>query len=250
MTPENYIKLAQAVAWPCVALIGVIILGPGGLLKQLFEMLTNSVLGLNRAVADFKETTASMKVDMNRFAELSEAMSASFTRRIDEIRAGVSNTGLQLDELLSKAERLGNSTSAILGEIVAREVSTTSPISEPPELAPELAAETPFINPPLSADGRYDAIRDEWNKLVELLRSALNRDDIFDARQIGRMASYMVDARRKRQLTEPQAEAISHLHSRIKSFARLYQTREEWLTEDVFRDFVQQLRSAERPLLS
>jgi hypothetical protein len=151
----------------------------------------------------------------------------------------VDSTSGQLDDLLGKAERLAVSTSAILKELVARDIDATPIKAQDQNRIEEAQEETPD-----SADGRYDAIRDEWDNFVTLLRTAFGRSDQFDARQVGRMAYLMVDGRRKNQLSESEAEQIAQLHTQFKSFARLYQTREDWLTPEVFQNFSSRLRQA------
>ena len=148
----------------------------------------------------------------------------------------VAATSSQLDEISQKTERLLESGTALLREFVAREVETIT--VESPGIA-----STASVAPP-SADARYDGIRDVWDELATKLRSALGNASDFDGRQIGRFAYRLAHGNRKIKITNETAEAIAALHSQFKSFARLYATREQWLTEDVYENFVNAVREA------
>jgi hypothetical protein len=238
VTGELWIDLITKLAWPVVALVGVLILGPGGLLKNIVMIISESLFGLNKAVGEFREITLAMKNELDRFTELSQSLSQEFSSKVESIRLQISSTGGQLDGMSSKLETMRESSSALLQEFVAREVAglqlpDTTPITE---VDPRSAH--------LGPDALYDSLRASWDMLVGKLRLALENYDAFDARQIGTMAYLLVDGRRRVQISTKEASQISDLHSQFKSFARLYSTRDQWLTPELHDEFTSAVRAA------
>lgn len=125
--------------------------------------------------------------------------------------------------------------------------SASGSISERGELEHAFTADENAIGievpPNFAAEEMMAKIRLSWAGLVDSLREKLPPSD-FDARQIAAMAVKLSDRRRSGNISRDEADFIGTLHSQFRRFVRLQSTKDEWLTEDVFKAFMKGIEKA------
>lgn len=204
---QEWFDFIAKIAWPVVALIGILILGPGGVLRGLLSDLSQSLLKITEAIQDFKVTAANLN---------------SNVERLQGNTAWVSGFDIQLQTITAKLAAISATTQDLAISEGSRSIESTA--------AGYIGnADLPLLN---SADEMLIDIRNRWAGLVEKLRLRLGSS--FDARMIGDMAWMLTDRRRKDPISAEQAELISQLASQIKRFTRLQSSKDEWLTPDVY----------------
>lgn len=240
MIDDSIVSLVRALAWPTVAFAGVIVLGPLGYLEKFAKILFASIADLNKAVTEFRDSTLTLRHDMEAFRGVSGEVSREFSAKLADVNAQLLKTGETLDEISRKADRTIEISGASLRETLA---------DEQQEVDPEFDS-TGAVNSEdqyQQVDAMFDEMVGEWNQLVEKLKIALGGKD-FDARQIATMATRLMDGRRKNAIDAEAASQIGRLHSQFKRFMRLQSTRDEWLTPELQTSFIKQVRAARRIL--
>ncbi|RZJ47202.1 MAG: hypothetical protein EON87_01785 [Brevundimonas sp.] len=216
---DGWLDFIARIAWPAVALVGILILGPGGVLRGIISDLSQSLLKITDAIQEFKATAA----------DLGE--------RVDTLKSStgwVGDLNAQLNGIQSKLESISANTQFLAVNEGSRNIENSNPHAEDGGDAPALLE---------SPDEMLAVVQERWNELVEVLRDRLG-PDVFDARSIGAMAWKLVDGRRRHQISVEDAELISQLAAQMKRFTRLQSTREEWLTHEVYAPFVRGLERA------
>jgi Sec-independent protein translocase protein TatA len=226
---KEWLNFAGDISWPVVALIAVIILGPGGLLKTLFEVVGDKLFKIRSAVEDFNKTAQDFEKTEERLRTSTEA--------VMELDAKISALAKTLADLRPTIE----------------DISVTLAKQSQTEFADKLHDDAGKVvladgQGQQTADQMFDIMWGHWNELSELLKSAVGSDK-FDGRSIGRTAWILVDGRRSKQLSKEKAELFENLHSQMKRFNRLYSTRDDWLTPDLFRSFLAGVERAKKTLL-
>ncbi len=219
----DWFDFIAKVAWPFVALVGILILGPGGLLRRVLNDLSGNILKLTDAITDFKATADNLN------------------GRIEGLKSStgwVDGLNLQLAEIVGRLEVISADTQQLAiaegSRVLDRSAGTES----------EPAAEAQLFG---TAEEMMNDIRPRWTAFVERLRQRLGSDQ-FDARKIAEMAWKLTDGRRSNPISRETAELIGRLHSQMKRFNRLQSTKDEWLTHDVYAAFVNGIERAEAAL--
>lgn len=231
-----WIELSKALAWPAVALIGLLILGPMGLLKDIVKALGLAIGDLTRLVSDFRENTLTLRSDMEKFTSMSSTISNDFSTRISGLQRDIGLVSAQID-------KIENSTSSILRNAIETDQESIDP-SFSPEPDPNEPVETKY----LTANQMYDSIRHHWSGMVEMLQSVLKWPEDFDKRRVGEIALEAADGRRKNGVDRELGESIAALHSQFKKFVRLSQSKDQWLTHEVYTSFVAKIAEVNRAL--
>ncbi|MDE2597692.1 MAG: hypothetical protein KGL44_12530 [Sphingomonadales bacterium] len=215
----NY-ELISSLAWPGVALIAIIILGPGGVLNSTIGELANKLMSINSSVKEFKNSVAD-------FNESQRAM-ASAVAAIRELDG-------ELAKMSGKLETIRQiTTENAIEQGKARIAEEVSQVGGESGVQPELVQEEP-----LEVDQMHELILQKWSMLTELLRERVGAEN-YDGRAIGQMARMLADKRRRvKHIEIADAELIEGLHSQYKRFVRLTASRAEWLTSEVYLNFVQ-----------
>jgi hypothetical protein len=79
----------------------------------------------------------------------------------------------------------------------------------------------------------------KWANFTRILETRLKDADIdYDMRKVGRGAYALTDRRRRAYLTTEEAELITNLARQARRFNRLADTKDEWLTPEVYLRFV------------
>lgn len=221
MTTYEFIA---ALAWPTVALAGVLLLGPGGYLKSAVGEIASKLLSINSSIREFKAIT-------ENFGSSQKQLSDSITQ-LGEARA-------QMLSLKSSIESINLSTSELAISAGKREVDEASGVTDGQALASQ--------DESLSPDEMYDRIGSSWTQLTAKIRERIGTEN-FDARSVGTAAWKLADGRRSNPIRHQDAELVETLHSQFKRFSRLYSSRQDWLTYDVFNSFVRGVEKSLRAL--
>jgi Sec-independent protein translocase protein TatA len=82
---DDVIKLTSAVAWPLVALVSVVVLGPGGLLMKFAESLGGALSNFTKSLPELKSTALTMRADADTLAAKSKDMAELFANEVYKI---------------------------------------------------------------------------------------------------------------------------------------------------------------------
>lgn len=237
------IKLLDVAAWPFVAIIGIVVLGPGGVLLAFTDRLGRSISDFTRAIPELKETAATLRSDTDTLVAKAQEITTRFSEeyrgleeRIDRLSKRISD---QLTEVREALDEMDKSKIVEVQEEINRVVDGVLPDQE-------TAIGTSDVEP--SPDEMMDTLKDEWDVLVETLRERLGNPEYFDRRQVGSMAWRLSHGRRTNKISKEDAELIAELHSQFKRFTRLSSSKDEWLTGDVFSSFLSGIRKAQSAL--
>lgn len=225
---HDILEFVAKIAWPLVALIAIVFLGPMGVLRETIGELADKLFKMTQAVNDFKQTAT----EFNKTQELLKNSSVW----VGEMQSQLASIADQLDKVRQTTQEIDltiQENAIIEG---SRSLGQPLEVAEGVSVAPEEAL-------PLSADDMYYAIRDRWHAFSEKLKQRVGAEN-FDARMIGAIARSHVDRRRARPLTSSEADLIERLHSQMKRFNRLQRSREEWLTHEVYGAFVKSVDQA------
>jgi len=214
----------SSIAWPLVALIGLIILGPGGVLQKIVGELTENIFKITQSVKDFKETAEAFHKTQR---DLSESIQ------------WVSQFDIQLQSLHVKIENINSITQQLAISEGNRSLERVVG-DDGVKVADEQVSDGK------SADEMFSDIRIRWDKLMDRLRSLVG--DQFDGRSVGQTARRLVDKRRTKQLKPTDADLFEQLHSQIKRFNYMQNTKNEWLTHETYSAFIRGIEQAEAAL--
>ncbi|NTE56094.1 hypothetical protein G6M78_13540 [Agrobacterium tumefaciens] len=240
---DFFIRFLDVAAWPIVAIIGIMVLGPGGVLLAFTDRLGRSISDFTRAIPELKETASVLRSDTETLVAKAQEITTRFSEeykgledRIDRLSKRISD---QLTEVREALDEMDKSRIVEVQEEINRVVDSSLPDEESAIVATESEP---------SADEMMDILKGEWDTLVETLRERLGNPEYFDRRQIGAMAWRLSHGRRTNKISKEDAELIAELHSQFKRFTRLSSSKDEWLTGDVFSSFLSGIRKAQGAL--
>ncbi|RWO86520.1 hypothetical protein [Mesorhizobium sp.] len=242
---DIFLRLVDIMAWPFVALLALIILGPGGVLLRFTESLGSSISNFTKSLPELKSTALTMKSDVDTLVSRSRDMSEGVSKEFQEIEARIDRLSSRFLEAMTDVKAVVDEIDR--GKIVESQLQIKEAISENPsneDSEVSLAKSAEII---LSPDQMIDKMRISWTSLVENLKRRLGNAD-FDGRQIGTMAWKLADGRRSKPLTNSDADLIQNLHSQYKRFMRMQTSKDEWLTPDIFGSFQRGVEKANRAL--
>ncbi|MBY2968024.1 methyl-accepting chemotaxis protein [Rhizobium leguminosarum] len=247
---DELVKLLEVVAWPAVALVGLVMLGPGGYLLRFADAFGKALSDFNAAMPKLEQTALTMRSSVDAFTaqrrEMSETMSKTATEvelRVTQLAATTSGIVDQLTELNEKTVVIGDTVSQIDREKMAEaQQHLASTIDDADKVDEESRPSTEEAA--LSPDQMMTSIKSNWNTLTEVLRQRSGSRIAFDKRQIGSMAWSLADGRRNNPISREAAELVQELHSQYKRFVRLVNSKDEWLTPAIFQTFVGGVRKA------
>jgi hypothetical protein len=225
---HDLLDFIARIAWPTVALIAIIFLGPLGVLRETIGELADKLFKMTQAVNDFKLTAT----EFNKTQELLKNSSGW----VGEMQSQLASIADQLDSVRRTTQEID----LTIQESAIIEGSRS--LVQPFEVADNRQDITEAA-PPLTVDEMFFDIRDRWHGLSEQLKQRVGPEN-FDARMIGAVARSYVDGRRARPLTSFEADRIERLHSQMKRFNRLQSSRADWLTHEVYSAFVNSVDQA------
>lgn len=217
---KELLDFAARMAWPSVVLIGILILGPGGVLQRIVGELARNLLQITEVVGQFKISVADFNKSQNQLKE-----STQWVAQLEEQILSISNRIESINKIaqeLAISEGTRSIEKVVSGETV---ISIGSAENDGQSVTDQ------------SAEEMFADIRERWDRLIENLKARLEPAP-FDARSVGQMARKLVDGRRANPLSLSDAELIERLHSQMKRFNRLQSSKDEWLTHDIYAAFV------------
>jgi hypothetical protein len=211
---QEWVDLVAAVAWPLVGLLAVLILGPGGLLRDIIKQLSSVATSIDE-----------LKAQVNQLKE-AEARISSATEHVTTLRTQLVAMEAQLSTVRTyTSDLVAQSFVADQGITLTEDGDGSSshvPSSEDSSRTPQEL---------------YSLINRKWAELCEELRARLGEDN-FDGRSVGDAAWRLTDKRRKQPLAQQQAERIESLFAKMKRFRRLQPSLDDWLSAEVYEAFV------------
>jgi len=222
---KELLDFVTKIAWPLVALVGILILGPGGVLQKIVGQLAENLFRITDAVKQFKETAADFHKTQGGLKES--------TQWVAQLESQLHSISGQIESIHKNTEELAISEGTRSLERAVGEESTTGASSAGTE---GQSVEDMFVD-----------LRARWDHLVEKLKASVGPDE-FDARSVGQMAWKLVDNRRRKPLKSADAELFERLYSQMKRFNRLQNSKDEWLTYDIYSAFVRGIEQADAAL--
>ncbi len=217
--------LVHALAWPVAAVIIVIILGPTGVLKGVIAELANNFMKITSSVDSFKKSVENFNQTQLAFEEAHDTLTA-----LEGRIAGLSTDMKSLTEAFNSIDQT-NFRASINNEIQNNDGNLKIDESDIP----------------LSEEVMWANMIEKWKELYDHLKNAVGVEN-FDGRSAGAMAWMLADRRRsssiKRSISKDDAARIEHLYSNYKRFLRWSGSLKEWLTSDVYRNFVMEADKA------
>lgn len=245
MDTNDWIELIQAVAWPVVALIGILILGPGGVLMNFAKSIAGSISDFRRSLPELVNTASTLRADVNTLVERSKDLSTGFSVQVKELEDRIDAVSYKLTESFA-------SVSAVLEDLDrSKIVEGQAEINRAVEADGGTEEQRSVDHPAeLSPEEMWEKIRGAWLEFVGLFKVRLGTSIPYDGRQIGALAWRLADGRRNNPIASSDAELIAKLHSQYKRFVRLQTSKEEWLSPAIYEDFVRGIGLAARGLQS
>jgi DNA-binding ferritin-like protein (Dps family) len=242
---DIFLRLVDIIAWPFVALLALIILGPGGVLLRFTESLGSSISNFTKSLPELKSTALTLKSDVDTLVSRSRDMSEGVSKEFQEIEARIDRLSARFLEAMTDVKTIVDEIDR--GKIVESQLQLKEAISDNSNIEDSEEKLTKSTDVALSPDQMIDKMRISWNALVENLKRRLGSTD-FDGRQIGNMAWKLADGRRSKPLSNSDADLIQKLHSQYKRFMRLQTSKDEWLTPAVFGSFQRGVEKANEAL--
>jgi len=241
----EWIPLIQALAWPVVALIGIIILGPGGVLLKFANSITGAISDFRKSLPELEKTALTLRADVNTLSERSKELSSGFSTQVRELEERIDAVSLKLTESFSDVK------------VVLEDLERSKIAEGQAEINKAVEAEVGASAPPdnndpstvvLSPEEMWESIRSSWYGLIEVFRARLGSSIPYDGRQIGALAWRLADGRRNNPIAGSDAALVANLHSQFKRFSRLQTSKDEWLTPALHEDFIRGVALAVRGL--
>lgn len=236
---EEIAKLASAIAWPLVALIGVFFLGPGKVLERSIEKLAGSISEFNRATKNFEEVALNVKKTIGELNSETSRVANSMDEKIDSVIVR-----------LREIETLSRRSEEISANLLADKVTDDQRAIDATIHAEGGDPDTTILDPDTSPEALFEAMRKSWDELVDALKERVGADN-FDARMIGASAWLLTDRRRRvRHISADDADLIARLHSQYKGFLRLQSSKSDWLEPALAQSFIRAVTTAAQKLRS
>lgn len=237
---QDIIKLVEVAAWPMVALLGVVLLGPGGYLLKYAKALGDSLGSFNRSIPELKDTALTLRSDVEMLVATAKNVSSVFSDEYKGLEERIDALSKKLSDQLSEVREVLDDMDK--SKIVESQEEIAKALDGPGAVVVEEMLEEQAAG--LSADEMMESIKIEWDSLVETLKERLGNPEYFDKRQVGSMAWRLSHGKRLNPISKAAAELIADLHSQYKRFIRLTSSKDEWLTPDVHRNFLVGVRKA------
>lgn len=222
----SWMELLAETAWPIVALIALLILGPGGVLQRSVGELASKLMSIKSSVDEFRAIAENFN-DQQRSVQESLDWLKQADSELRRISSGLDSVRTNTNELLlTQGER---AISDVVGEA---------------EIEDQAVADAPQGQ---TAQERYELIAGRWGAMTELVRQKIGPDR-YDGRAIGQMAWKLSHRARADAISKQDAELIESLHSQFKRFGRMRSTMDDWLTAEIFDNFMRGIEKAERSL--
>lgn len=200
MAYKDWIGLISALAWPLVALVGLAYIWRSDAVGKLIR-ISDAVNDLSAKLKELVEAEQKLRQTSGPILDAAERMNQ-----------------VQLDFLSIKAD-----VENIRDKVDHRVDAHPLP-------------QQPAGNSVLSASDMFQRMDHAWQELLDVMEA---RFGWFDRRSVAAIAYRLTHANRNDALDWDVADEIAGLHSSIKSYRRRTATREDWLDQDIYEQFIQ-----------
>jgi chromosome segregation ATPase len=201
------LEFIAQISWPIVGILGLIYLWRSEIVLNIAKELAS----LSKAIAEFRPLVSELS-DADQKIRASTQQLLEFERKLKSIPDQISALNTAVDLILERTLSLSSSEQHI-----------NERNADPNE----------FLNYN-KLSNIHQKMQEKWDIVTSLLEQQLTP---LDKRSIGQEAFRLTDLDRPKPLTGEQADMISRLHSKIKSYNRRASTRALWLTEEVSNEF-------------
>lgn len=184
------LQFIKEISWPIVALFCAYYLLHKGLLKDIFQIISDKIIDIGKTLNSMKDVSEKMK------------------NSADTLRDATNDLSSKLDTVLNKVTQIKRNTDGISVAIESNDEQEYDYRNEEKDLI-------------------YKNLMDEWDAFVATMRESFTRKNDFDAISIGRMAKLLTDNEyTSRIISNDDAEKIIMLFSKIKGARRNWSSRE------------------------
>lgn len=241
---EQVIRVLEVVAWPTVTLIGLLLLGPAGYLMRFADRFGKALSDFTVAMPQLEKTALQMRSAVDAFSEQSQQMSETMVKtsaeiesRVAQLASTTNGIASQVHDLIEKTIIISDTVAQIDREkMVETQEHLASTIDQPNENRDQL--KVGIQEAALTPEQMIASIKEEWSRLTDALRERSGNRVAFDRRQIGSVAWSLADRRRSNPISHETAGLIQELHSQYKRFIRLINSKDEWLTMELYDTFI------------
>jgi chromosome segregation ATPase len=215
-------KLAPSLAWPIVALIMFLVAMP--FIYKRFGKLIEAILAL-------RDLPKTLQDSMKEHERLTLAIKEHF-----------STANKDIDQTAQKVQALIGDLAAIRNELQTYQTETQTDALAADSKSIELAlgpADATTLEVNKSTAEMYVTAMGKWVVFTNALERRLKELGIeYDVKNIGVKAFELTDRRRRGALTPEEAALIKKLASQARRFTKLADTKDEWLSAEVYLGFV------------
>jgi hypothetical protein len=221
MDLDKGILLAQAVAWPMVALaVAPFVIWRLGAVARLYDGIKSGEFVTK--ISNAAERLEKLDGILGKVGKLDSAL-----HKVQE------NVELLKESWLEEATARLEKESALLAQ--RKEVEQ---IQSEKQFQPENE---------LSSEQLYKRMQDAWKKLNQIVEAKLKSiGKPFDARSLRLAIAPLMDGSRSNPLSESDAEFIAKVQGQFNSFRRLKGTKDDWLTPNIYSSFIASTAVAEK----
>ncbi len=215
-------KLAPALAWPLVALLMFFFALP--ILHGRLGDLIKAILALRDLPKTLQETIKEQ-----------ERLTLAFKDQI-------TTANKEIDETARKVQTLVTDLAAIRTELQTYQTEAQTDALDVESKSIEVAlgpTDVTSLDVDKSTPEMFETAMGKWAIFTNTLERRLKDAGIdYDMRKVGRGAYDLTDRRRRAPLTREEADLITNLARQARRFTRLADTKDEWLTPQVYQRFV------------
>jgi regulator of replication initiation timing len=198
MSVENWISVMKVLAWPCVAILGLIYIWRSDAVTKLIQ-IADAVKDLKSKLAELVQTEQQLSDRSIAISDITSSLKQVISDSA-EIKAEVENIRDRLEE----ENKFQNPQNTIITNISALE--------------------------------DFKNIEKKWSELLNLLQNVFGYFDKRSV--AGEVYRYTHGNRKGPRLTYDTAEEIARLHSSIKSFRRRKAAITNWLDKETYSRFI------------
>jgi hypothetical protein len=234
-------RLIDVAAWPVASIIAIIVLGPMGYLEKWLSTISKNIGQLRELTTTLSTLTAELPTQIEALNVGVGKVTALTGPQTTKLADHVEGLNVLLTTALGKIEDVKKQTETLLIEQVEKMDLETIELPQPGlEIKGAQQQGEPSDTPPEQrpSEQRLADINSAWTNLVNGLFARLGSPDWYDRRQIGAMAKYATDKRRKLPIEPELATEIASLHSQHKRFTILKSSADDWLSEEIATNFV------------
>lgn len=221
-------KLAPALAWPVVALAMFLIAIP--VLHRKLGELIKAIIAIHELPKTLKETMSEHALLTKSIKDDMKTVNTDVETSISRVQAVVGELAairkeLQIYQTEFQQDALASESQSLAGQVNVSDVTA--------EAAGKSTAEM------------FDIVIGKWTNFTRTLEGRLKDAEIeYDMRKIGRGAYALTDRRRRNHITNEEADLITSLARQARRFTRLAESKDEWLTPEVYGRFAAGVETA------